>query len=332
MKNSPAFILIFLLLGCISGCRAPGILGGEDNNSYSFALIGDMPYGIEGVDKFQHLVDEINEQEGLEWVLHVGDIKTGGTPCTDEFLKNRFDMFQNFEIPFVLIPGDNEWTDCHRVSAGEFDPLERLSFLRSLFYPTPGRALGGGTMLLETQAAQESYSAYPEHVQWVKEGVVFVGLHIVGSANSTASFAGRTSLHDEEAAARMNAAILWMRDSFELARSNGSPGVFLMIHANPFFDDAANAFSPFLEALEEEVLRFGKPVLMAHGDSHYFRVDKPLMGAQSKRRIENFTRVETFGAGDIHWLRIDVDPSDVNVFSVRQEIVMKNIEAHHKSP
>ena len=32
----------------------------------------------------------------------------------------------------------------------------------------------------------------------------------------------------------------------------------------------------FLQALEQEVVRFGRPVALAHGDSHYFRVDKPL--------------------------------------------------------
>jgi hypothetical protein len=47
----------------------------------------------------------------------------------------------------------------------------------------------------------------------------------------------------------------------------------------------------FLLALRDEVIGFRKPVAWVHGDSHYFRVDKPFQG----RRLENFTRVETFG-------------------------------------
>jgi len=35
-------------------------------------------------------------------------------------------------------------------------------------------------------------------------------------------------------------------------------------------------------------------VAYVHGDSHYFRVDKPFLDAKG-RRLENFTRVETFG-------------------------------------
>ena len=43
----------------------------------------------------------------------------------------------------VLTPGDNEWTDCHRVAAGEYQPLERLAKLREVFYPVPGMTIGG---------------------------------------------------------------------------------------------------------------------------------------------------------------------------------------------
>lgn len=82
--------------------------------------------------------------------------------------------------------------------------------------------------------------------------------------------------------------------------------------------------------LETEVIAYGKPVLFLHGDTHYFRVDKPLFrtGETSQgdrgRQIENFTRVEIFGFPDAHWLRIAVDPRDASVFSFKQEIVRSN--------
>ena len=40
-----------------------------------------------------------------------------------------------FEGPLVHTPGDNEWTDCYRKKAGEFDPLERLAKVRAMFFP-----------------------------------------------------------------------------------------------------------------------------------------------------------------------------------------------------
>ena len=63
-----------------------------------------------------------------------------------------------------------------------------------------------------------------------------------------------------------------------------------------------------------------------HGDSHYHRIDKPLLDAQG-RRLENFTRVETFGdnqangTNDVNWLRVIGDPRSREVFAYQQQIV-----------
>jgi hydroxyacyl-ACP dehydratase HTD2-like protein with hotdog domain len=70
---------------------------------------------------------------------------------------------------------------------------------------------------------------------------------------------------------------------------------------------------------------FGKPVVYVHGDTHTFRIDKPLVYSSSPSRfIENFTRVETFGYPNTHWVRVTIDPDDPNVFRFEQEIVSAN--------
>jgi hypothetical protein len=85
----------------------------------------------------------------------------------------------------------------------------------------------------------------------------------------------------------------------------------------------------FLTALRDQVIAFRKPVAYVHGDSHYFRVDRPLLDAQG-RRLENFTRVETFGdsAGngnnDVHWLKVLVDARSREVFAYEPQIVPGN--------
>jgi hypothetical protein len=56
--------------------------------------------------------------------------------------------------------------------------------------------------------------------------------------------------------------------------------------------------------------------------------DKPLLSSKSEQVIENFTRVETFGTPDIHWVRVIVEPNDANVFTFRPEIVKKNLLNH----
>ena len=77
------------------------------------------------------------------------------------------------------------------------------------------------------------------------------------------------------------------------------------------------------------MIDFRRPVAYVHGDSLYFHVDKPFQDAQG-RRLENFTRVETFGdnqangLNDAHWLKVRVDPRSREVFSDQPQIVPAN--------
>lgn len=104
--------------------------GGLDR--YQFALTGDLPYDPVQEQKFEQLLLEINRAQ-LEFVVHDGDFKGGSTPCTDEVFIQRLNLLQQFVHPLIYIPGDNEWTDCHREGPGQFDPLERLAKIRELF-------------------------------------------------------------------------------------------------------------------------------------------------------------------------------------------------------
>jgi hypothetical protein len=140
-----------------------------------------------------------------------------------------------------------------------------------------------------------------------------------------------------------------MRETFAAAKQRRSAGVLLTIQANPGFDLSDPTRSPardprtlapagadgggfvaFLRALREETIAYGKPVVLVHGDSHYFRIDKPLQDAAGYR-IENLTRVETPGDNaqtannEVQWVRVTVDPSDPEVFSFQQEVVAANL-------
>jgi hypothetical protein len=103
----------------------------------------------------------------------------------------------------------------------------------------------------------------------------------------------------------------------------------LVIQANIFEADTAqpSGFAGFRDALRRETIAFGKPVVLVHGDSHYFRIDKPLYieEGNEENRVLNFTRVETFGDKDVHWVRATVDTSDPEVFSYQPEMVNENV-------
>jgi hypothetical protein len=240
----------------------------------------------------------------------------------------RRDEFNRFAAPFIFIFGDNEWTDCHRANNGAYDPIERLAKLREVF-TTDDRSLGQRTIKLERQSNNPQYSLYRENVRWVRGGVVFVGFNLPGSNNNL----GREAAADAEYADRNAANLAWLKEAFELAKELKSPGVMLIIQANPNFELPAtdvrrSGFNDFLAALEEETIAYGKPVVLVHGDSHAFQINKPLFGSKSRRRLENFTRVETFGSPDVHWIKATVDPRSPGVFQFDQMIVKKNLIDH----
>jgi len=62
----------------------------------------------------------------------------------------------------------------------------------------------------------------------------------------------------------------------------------LLADLQPPDPGAGNGYDEFLLALRAEIIEFAKPVVLVHGDSHYFRIDKPLLD-RNGNRIEWFT-------------------------------------------
>ncbi len=340
MSNASRFRVLaigYIILFCIYGVGllnpSISLAGGHDQRDsrkghmrsrFSFALIGDLPYNAEQKEKFYNLIDDINSEEQA-FVVHDGDFKSGSSLCSDELFYQRYNLFNTFAAPFIFVFGDNEWTDCHRIKAGAYDPVERLELLRRIF--TQGdQSLGQQTLRLTRQSVDPLYARFRENVRWIYGDVMFVGLDIVGSNNNL----GRTPEADAEYFERNAANLAWISQSFELAEERGIRGVMLIIQADPRFDlspsdSRRSGFNDFLKLLEEETVEFDAPVVLVHGDSHYFRIDKPMINSQTGRRVENFTRVETFGSPDVHWVRAIVDFRDPNIFSFKQQIVESNL-------
>lgn len=91
----------------VSAVGALLLVGGDvcAQGGYSFALIGDGPYAPEDSLRFEALIDEINADEDVVFVIHAGDIKNGSQPCTDDFLEGRLDILSRFEDPLILHTG-----------------------------------------------------------------------------------------------------------------------------------------------------------------------------------------------------------------------------------
>lgn len=310
----------------------------QRHDTQKVALIGDLPYRDVDILKLDEVIREIN-QARVDLTLHTGDIKSGSSLCADELLRARFDQLAQLEQPLVYTPGDNEWTDCHRPAAGGYNPLERLAKIRSLFFPKPGQTLGKRPMRVLSQASHPAHAEFVENVMFSRGDVVFATLHVVGSANGLATWAGigetAAAPRPERLAevARRTAAVLAFIDStFDEAERRDASGVLLAMQANPAIESPAGdplrqGFEEILTKISARAVAFGRPVLVAHGDSHYYRYDKPLVAPtlnDGPRRLEDFSRVENFGDTDVHWVEIAVDANTPEVFRILPHIVEAN--------
>ncbi|QLQ25016.1 MAG: hypothetical protein HZT41_09215 [Dechloromonas sp.] len=275
--------------------------------TWQFALIGDVPYSARERYELPRMLDAIADTHAA-LIAHIGDIKHGQARCDDKVFADRQQVFDASRAPFVFVPGDNEWTDCNRISNGAYDPLERLAALRSLFWQRPD-SLGRKTIPLERQPG-----AYPEHSRFRLGPVLFVTLNLPGSDNNY----GWLDDASAEFLTRNPIMLSWLTDSFARARRDRMAGIVLLFQANPGFRHFAQGlphrgFREFLETLRRETLAFPGQVVAVHGDTHVSRIDQPLRDG-SGMRIANFTRVETFGYPLMGWTRGIIDPASPTLF------------------
>src|SRR5437867_171016 len=95
----------------------------EPADPATLAIIGDTPYSAAQIANFPNDVQAINDDPAVTRVVHLGDIKSGSTQCTNAYFASIRQRFDAFADPLVYTPGDNEWTDCHRLNNGGYDPL-----------------------------------------------------------------------------------------------------------------------------------------------------------------------------------------------------------------
>jgi len=276
---------------------------------FRFLATGDLPYSQEQEEDYRRLLKK-SEGDDFAFLMHVGDFKAGGAPCTDDEFGKIRDLFRAYPKPVVYTPGDNEWTDCH---GGGADPIERLDKLRELFFKDQS-VLRVNQLNSEHQGRDGNFSKYVENYRFTKAGVLFIVAHVVGSGNNLRADHPPSM---EEFRQRGEANSAFLRESFAQALSRDVPGVAVVIHANPDFEKGSGAgFRDFLASLRNFLSEFRKPVVCIHGDSHYFRIDKPFKDT-SGRTYLHFTRMEVFGSPNVAGVVVSVDPSDPQVFSYR---------------
>lgn len=310
----------------------------DSENRVDIAIIGDVPYGNDALLRFPDLVNSITDDDSIQTIIHVGDIKSGDSECTDEWYREILRLFNTFVDSLIYTIGDNEWADCHRPNNGSYNPIERLNTLRDIFFDVPGTTMGQRRKIVEAQ------DGYPENQLWKEARVVFATLHVVGSNNDLSTwFDGLET--PEQTAARLtefsnrNAAnIAWIQHAFDVASSEDAAGVALFFHADMWKPDDRITGASFI-GFDETVRKlgvvaeiFGKPVLLVSGDNHKFREDFGVtwFSEYSVDPVANVTQIIVNRSiegqpgqipTNIEWLRLTIDSHTEEVFSWEEVVI-----------
>jgi hypothetical protein len=254
---------VFFVLWLTACAAQPPI---PPNAAIVFGVLGDAPYSEGEVERLDTVIERMNAEK-LAFVVHVGDIgsSTQAQACGDAWLAARKAQFARIRHPFLLIPGDNEWSNCRQ-------PLERLKAWRLLF-------CSPRFLKVERQGGE-----YCEHVRWEAGGWVFVTLNVPGHDNN---------IRQAEAGPRMKAVFAWLDEAVALAAN--AKGLVVLMQANPFFTVPRDGFAPLRKRLEELGTRYPGRVVLIHGDTHLYRDDEPLPGMR---------RIEVWGSPFVDWTRV----------------------------
>eukprot|EP00536_Pseudo-nitzschia_multiseries_P007628 jgi/Psemu1/196073/e_gw1.181.43.1 len=250
----------------------------EDSDSIlTFCVIADAPYTER---ELAELPDQIATQtEGCEFLVHLGDIFVGDTPCNVEDYEIMRDIMLESDAPAFLVPGDNEWNDCIRaeIDTGWSHWTNHFLGFENNWNHTFSIARQPG---------------YEENFYFIRKRSLVFGLNIV---------AGR--VHDAvEWQTRLRAEYKWVRDVMllNLVDMKTCDGVILMAHAHPS-EDHSEFFNAFRVFLRDE-LNNEFPVMYLHGDGHDF-IYTPNYHNQA-----NFLRIQHEGGTNEPVLKIMAGP------------------------
>ena len=301
-------VVLAVLVAFVVLNRGPEPPSPNPPGTWAFAVVGDAPYYIWEELQFR-LVRQALDANDLAFVVHVGDIFW--RPCTDDHYREALGWLEALRHPVVYTPGDNETFDCWQEGAGSFDPQDRFAAVRRIFFADPTRSLGRTKMPLVSQGGE-----FVENARWTRDGLVFATLDMIGSKNGMKPFSARTPADDAASRRRTEAAVRWTREAFAEAVRTNAPAVVLAFHADALGSegDYRQAYEPFITTLDDEAARFGRPVLVVHGDGHDYTIDHPL-------RAANLTRMEVPGSPLVGWVKVTVRPGSPPSFAFEEHVV-----------
>lgn len=270
-------VLIVILIANLSFPKREDQILGNDNLDTSrkdlvqFSIVGDTPYDTLGstalLEKFQSHIDDNNDRSYADFLIHVGDIKKGITPCDLSYYTNTLKVLESSTKPPYLLIGDNEWNDCRRGT----DPSMGLAYWQRTFTNMNQEFI--------TDFDAKSQIGRPENISFYRNSVLFVTINQVG---------GR--IHDStEWRQRLADNLAWVQESMTKYRGQANAYV-LFAHAAPGTQRENEVIGDdlFYLPFRDFIQTFSEPILYIQGDMHVWNYDTSYFDEQQP---DNFLRV-----------------------------------------
>ncbi|MAL79473.1 MAG: hypothetical protein CMN55_10225 [Sneathiella sp.] len=325
-RNSRHIIVAITLLSLLSLIipTAPA----RSSERFSFLAISDVPYSAEESRTLTQRAYPAIRASPLPFVLFLGDFKDAKSTCTDDLLTERRDQIMGLHPGRVFYtPGDNDWTDCDRRAIPEpMSELDRLDVLRRLFYAAP--------MPLPPEWRFSQQPLFPENMRWLYNNVLFATLHLVSTNN------GREEILLDNVAfaltlteARDEANLLWLDAAFTEAGRIDAAAVVIATQADitqrkyqtPCTSkerQKCDAFASINLRLRYLAARYAKPVLLIHGDTNPYCLDKGF-GDAAAPRLWRLNSTGDYSFVDAAKITVDIPDSTApfTVTSLTEKVV-----------
>jgi hypothetical protein len=268
----------------------------------AFIAIGDMPYSRKEYRMLSApdgVIYKAIQAIKPELLIHFGDLKSGGSSCTDKnLLASKALIYYLNPERVVYTPGDNDWVDCDRFALPDrFDELERLAFIRQHFYQAKDNKLDGAIKGLVRQ------NELIENARWRLNDLYFATVHVPGTNNGRDEIVlSDVNLALDEADKRDHYNELWLDELFTLAAN--AQGVVISFQADIYqTKDSALAtpctikkrvncdgYMRIREQIKRQAIAYKKPVLVIHGDTNAYCFQQ-----QAKQQAANLWRLNALG-------------------------------------
>ena len=308
----------------------------------TFAIASNVLDKPAGETALQHLLNAIGQERNTSFIVYDGDLKGETEPCRDSLYDTRQQIFDSSRKPVVLLPGGNDWASCGLAQAGSYDPVERLDFIRQLFFGDSS-SLGQTPMNVIRESDVARFRPFRENVRWQTDGVAFIGLNAPAPNNHYLTAGGRNGEFEDRSVANA----FWLEHAVETARRSEMRAVVVILQGDPDFaryerrdrfawlhfsrgDTSRDGFLELKRSLVKAAELFRGPVIVIHTSDtpipKGFRIDQPLRNDKGTV-VANLTRIAIgLKKPQSQWLEVESDFAWRPPFRVRvRDVIVRPV-------